>query len=424
MRRIGLLLLLAALPALAATRNNDDSCDIGVAPAATLLVPLFEVDLAAPATSARTTLFSITNVSHQPQIARVTLWTDWAYPLFAFNVFLTGYDVQSINLYDVLARGVVAQTSNAMPSGAMSSSANPRFLSTAATNCSTSRMPSEIPYSLLTDLQTALTTGAFSACGTHRIGGSHALAIGYATIDVVADCTFRTPAERAYHERELLFDNVLVGDYQIVGPGQNYAQAEAMVHIRAIPEGSAAATNLPFTFYDRYATKGADRRQPLPSVFVARYLQGGGSGFATHFKVWREGVVGADATCAEYAKNGSFDASEYVRFDSRENPTTAMPTQIILWVPVAPKTPVAFRIASSHTSFPPLTSGDTGGWMYINLHRPDNPRAQQAWIAISMSAEGRYASEIHAVPLGNGCSPPAAMPTTTRAGGNPIAPRP
>jgi hypothetical protein len=34
-----------ALASSAATRNNDDSCDIAVLPAATLLLPYFEVDL-------------------------------------------------------------------------------------------------------------------------------------------------------------------------------------------------------------------------------------------------------------------------------------------------------------------------------------------------------------------------------------------
>src|SRR6266581_4042122 len=55
------------------TTNNDDSCDIGVAPAATLLLPYFEVDLVNRTT---TTLFTITNVSRLPQIAHVTIWTD------------------------------------------------------------------------------------------------------------------------------------------------------------------------------------------------------------------------------------------------------------------------------------------------------------------------------------------------------------
>src|SRR5262249_20654922 len=85
------------------TTNNDDSCDISVAPAATLLLPFFEVD--PPNPKGETTVFTITNVTHAPQIARVTIWTDYAYALFTFNVFLTGYDTQSINLFDLIWNG-------------------------------------------------------------------------------------------------------------------------------------------------------------------------------------------------------------------------------------------------------------------------------------------------------------------------------
>src|SRR3954469_7475744 len=77
------------------TTNNDDSCDIGVAPAATLLLPYFEVDTTNRTT---TTLFTITNVTRFSQIAHVTLWTDQSFPVLDFNIFLTGYDVQPINL--------------------------------------------------------------------------------------------------------------------------------------------------------------------------------------------------------------------------------------------------------------------------------------------------------------------------------------
>src|SRR5437867_4594877 len=106
------LLLVASFPLFAsdklpATTNNNDSCDIGVYPAATLLLPYFEVDTAAVQGTSATTLFTITNTSRHPQIAHVTIWTDWAFPVLGFNIFLTGYDVQGINLYDVIVRGII-----------------------------------------------------------------------------------------------------------------------------------------------------------------------------------------------------------------------------------------------------------------------------------------------------------------------------
>src|SRR5436853_5756086 len=78
------------------TTNNDDSCDISVAPAATLLLPYFEVETA---TRSVCTIFTITNVSRFPQIAHVTGWTDLSFPVLDLTVFLTSYDVQPLSLY-------------------------------------------------------------------------------------------------------------------------------------------------------------------------------------------------------------------------------------------------------------------------------------------------------------------------------------
>jgi hypothetical protein len=434
-----------------ATTRNDDSCDIGVAPAATLLLPYFEVDITAPVATAQTTLWTITNVSNVPQIAHVTVWSDWSYPVLDFNIFLTGYDVQAINMYDIIARGVIAPergTSNASTPGTRSLNnitGNTNFLSSAAVNCSPASLPVQIPSNILTDVQSGLTNGLYSLCGTSRIGGTHTNAIGYVTVDVAATCSFTLPTESLYYSTEILFDNVLIGDYQQVNPNPatgNYAQGNPMVHIRAIPEGGPAGsipgTNLPVTFYDRYTPTGSDtrdRRQPLPSVFAARYIQGGASGFLTDYKFWREGVTGAAAACASYINNRNLGVTEVVRFDERENPTTLAPTLIISpFNPGTFTTPEAIRIPTTNASFPPLTSGDVAGWMYLNLNNgaalgAANPystvRASQNWVIVSMFAEGRYSVDFDAAWLGNGCSPAALAPTaTTATGANPIAPRP
>lgn len=427
--------LIVSFPAAAQfTRSNDDSCDIGVAPAATLLLPYFEVDFTAPEDRARTTLLSVTNVSAFPQIAHVTLWTDWAYPVLTFNVFLTGYDVQSINLYDVLAKGRITQTSMTAPPGLLSvqeGSGNVNFLPSARVNCSGPAMPGMLPPATLADLQTSLTTGRVSFCGTSRIGGTHTWAIGYATIDLVADCTPTLPTTASYHAEELLYDNVLIGDFQIVDPNPavgNLALGEPMVHIRAIPEGgtagSMADTNLPYTFYDRYtptAHRTVDRRQPLPSAFAARYIQGGATGFLTDFQVWREGLTQGDAACSSYINNRAITVNEVVRFDERENPTTTAPQVIICtFSPGTFTMPATSSYPSTSTSFPPLTSGDVAGWMYMNLHanyaydpsrKCGRMRASQNWVVVGMEAEGRYATAQPAVPLGNGCSPFVTSPT-------------
>src|SRR3954451_4946983 len=90
MRYLSFVLLLIATSAFAASPfsiNNDDSCDVIVAPAATLLLPYFEVDLD-PAGTGQTTIFTVTNFFYRPQVAHVTLWTDHGYPVMALNLYL------------------------------------------------------------------------------------------------------------------------------------------------------------------------------------------------------------------------------------------------------------------------------------------------------------------------------------------------
>jgi hypothetical protein len=440
-----------------ATTNNDDSCDIATVPAATLLLPYFEVDITAPATTATTTLFTITNTSRMPQIAHVTIWTDWSFPVIDFNIFLTGYDVQAINLADVIVRGQVAPatgTTNATTPGARSLSnitGNPNFdIAAAASSCGTLAMGGgRIPEDLQADVRAALTTGTYSTCPGERIGGTHANAIGYVTVDVARFCSQTLPIDPLYYTTEILFDNVLIGDYQQLNPNPttgNFAQGNPMVHIRAIPEGGlpgagAPVTNLPYTFYDRYTPPGlrtADRRQPLPSVFAARYIQGGASGFQTDFKIWREGVTFFDADCDEYIDNATLTVVETVRFDERENPTT-----IIVVSPFSPSRtqtisrPETSRTPTTSSIFPPLSSGDVAGWMYLNLNNNCTTcpyttpagfgavRASQNWAIVSMFAEGRYSVDFDAAYLANGCTPAAPVPTaTTSTGLNPVGPGP
>ncbi len=452
------------------TTNNDDSCDIAsAAPAATLLLPYFEVDINAPQTTAQTTLFTITNVTQIPQIAHVTVWTDLSFPVLDFNIFLTGYDVQGINLYDVIARGFVASTtgtsiqSSISPVGDRSlvNIANPNFGPNVVSDCSI--LPGPIPSNILADVRTALTTGRTVACGSSAVGLTHTNAIGYVTIDVAATCSVALPIESTYYSSELLFDNTLIGDYQQINPNPatgNYAGGNPLVHIRAIPEGGPAGvavlTNLSYTFYDRYTVgqvvRTIDRRQPLPVAWAARFIQGGTGAFNTNFKIWREGVTGpAPVSCTAYQRNGltgtEMQVRDIVRFDEHENPTVN--ASAVRVSPVQTTTVVLPETSSTSTSnaiYPPLSaSGDVGGWMYLNLNNGGSTaysvttagvsqttppttrdfrtgtsttntgavRQNQDWAIVSMFAEGRYSVDFDAAWLGNGCSPAPAVTTNT-----------
>ncbi len=102
------ILLLALLAANGAA--NARVCSLDRAPAATLLLPYFEVDLDRP--SGRTTLVSVNNASAQAVLTNITLWSDLGVPVLWFQMYLTGYDVQTLNLRDVF-NGLLPRTASA-----------------------------------------------------------------------------------------------------------------------------------------------------------------------------------------------------------------------------------------------------------------------------------------------------------------------
>lgn len=483
------------------TTNNDDTCDIGVAPAATLLLPYFEVETS---TRGVDTFFTITNTSDLPQIAHVVVWTDWSVPVLDFNVFLTGYDVQPLSMYDIIVNGVIGPVGagtnggtssnpaatvlgvNVSPIGKLSAgyfSSDQTLNSNAGQNpnintstCGT--LPGLIPSSLLTIVQNSLIRGvgacgnsAGSAASTHP---TTTTAVGYVTVDVAAVCSTNLGDNATYYATEILFDNVLVGDWQILNKtaGNNYAGGDPMVHIRAVPEGGAAGvaltgasqTNLPFTFYSRYingqtvnavpytgARANYDRRQPLPSMFAARYIQGGASSFNTSYRIWREGRTNGTANCGTSTTlsnnnailNGSIAIQEIVRFDEHENPAIAVNVPISGGGTTTYTLPETSTTSVSNANVYPQFSasgaspaGDFGGWMYLNLNSGQIPtnagpnpvthpamaaRNSQNWVVVSMqgagSTAGLFGVDFTAAWLGNGCS--AVVGNSPAAGSSP-----
>ena len=84
-------------------------CANDVVPAATLLFPFvqYDYDAGIAGNNGATTLFAITNVSALAQIVHITLWTDYSIAILDFNIVLTGYDVQTINIRDILRDGIL-----------------------------------------------------------------------------------------------------------------------------------------------------------------------------------------------------------------------------------------------------------------------------------------------------------------------------
>jgi len=392
-----------------ASIDNATSCDLSTTPSATLLLPYFEVDIHQAVNDATNTIFAVVNTVRTPQIARVTLWSDQAYPVLWFNLFLTGYDVQSISLYDVLARGAIPITSSAMAHGARSSAND---TNSHVTNLESCGSPGGLlDASSLEAVQAMLTTGV-RAGSTCKVGGEHGHATGYITIDLVSSCSAVSPLDPSYYSRVLLFDNVLTGDYERIVPERttgNFAGGSPLVHIKAVPEGgnsSSYLTELPYTFYDRFtgvSTRRVDRRQPLPSSFAARFIQGGTGQFFTDYMVWRESSTPpasmVSGNCSTSA--AAMPVTSAVRFDENENPTVAAAGVMSL--------PSASLVSTSGTIFPPLAGVTLSGWMMLNLDNRSlisaagDARPSQNWVVVHLSAEGRYGEDYDATSLSNGC---------------------
>ena len=274
--RIALLVAAAlalAVPARAQFAGLEPS------PAATLLLPYFEVDLNNP--NGITTLLSVNNASAAPALANVVLWTDYSFPTVGFSVYLTGYDVQTINLRDIFQGNLPITGPTVFAAGPLS---DPNI---SPPNCD-AILPFSNPELSPTQLLRVVNghTGQFVPTLNACIGRDHhdGVARGYVTIDHVAACSLATPLDVGYFidgGLGIASDvNQLWGDFFIVDGLNNFAFGEPLVHIKANaglnavqvpllnPSTGATATTVAnatgYTFYGRYTAPTGARQPPAP----------------------------------------------------------------------------------------------------------------------------------------------------------------
>jgi hypothetical protein len=176
-----------------------------------------------------------------------------------------------------------------------------------------------------------------------------------------------------------------------------------------------------------------DRRQPLPSLFAARWLEGGIGAFNSHYTRWREGTASGAQTCSTAGDNAELTVARIIRFDEREN--GYMGGSYFICTPCGrpyrPRTPAAGPYATADNELFPDNHGvDVSGWMYLDLNNGGSPnytaaregfapsetvvRASQNWVTTTMHAMGRFGVAIDAAMLRNGCTP-SALPIHERA---------
>jgi len=397
---------------------------IDAVPAATLLVPYFEVDLDNP--SGRTTLFSINNASATAILAHVTLWSDLGVPTFAYNVYLTGYDVQTINVRDVLQGinfGVTASAGQdpkdtISPKGAKSQDIN--FAS-----C-TGQLPLPNPGPDYVAHMRAAHTGGPSAFFLGKCSGAAKgdnVARGYITVDTVNNCTLRVAGQPGYFgpggTGDVTNQNVLWGDVFYLDPGNNFASGDTAVHIEA--DATNPQTSVPgqYTFYGRYdAFTAADNREPLPTIFAARFINGGAFSGGTDLISWRDSKVNQQPfTCGVNPSWYPMDQTQVVVFDEQEQPVVATFPPFFPQPPSPTLVPFPGAANRTHVGGAGLPVPYSFGWLFVNMNTvvaasstnpPEDPTLAQAWVMPVHSANGRYSVGYAALQLGNPANPVAS----------------
>jgi hypothetical protein len=398
-------------------------------PAATLLLPYFEVDL--DNGNGVTTRFSINNASANAAVAHVTMWTDQSIPTLDFDIYLTGYDFQRFNIRDIF-NGNLPRTADAGADPADTISHKGSL--SQDINFPGSTGPCAAPYPATGALSAALIdhlrkshTGRFSSLYGGCSGASYGdnIARGYITVDSVTACNLSFPSDAGYFTTLADNRNILWGDYSYVNLGQNFATGAPLVHIEACPTPSVGngAGNCPlsfaagdYSFYGRYnAVAGQDQREPLATIFAAHFDNGGGATPPSEIRVppggtdlivWRDSKTrptGANGThsCSSAPSWFPLNQSDVLAFDEEENPTALC----FHGDNVSPPTGGGDTCFPLETQRIHLNGGNViaddpippsnSGWMYLNLNHSlasgdPYPGIAQAWVSTQMPVEGRY----------------------------------
>jgi hypothetical protein len=308
-------------------------CAFDVVPAATLLFPFVQYDYNGGGAGANT-LFAITNVSSEAQVVHVTLWTDYSVAILDFNIVLTGYDVQTISIRDILADGQLPVTlersdyagpephsdgpiseTNNLVSWYTNLLAAPERTNTNVT-CTvgapsqyTQKIDPPILQLFKDWLQKSQTqTRAYNDNCLAWTGSSAVTSTWwterddttetwmYVTADVVTACNLDFPDTDGYFRGVASYDNVIIGDMIYLDSINNYSEAYQAVHIEADEDLVYVATQSPLdstrpvSFYHRYSQPDLafDDREPLPTAWAFRYMNDAANNAKTWVRAFKQ----------------------------------------------------------------------------------------------------------------------------------------
>lgn len=271
------LVLLGTIATTAATARAEIGA-LDVVPAATLLVPYFEVEVTGKG-SGTNTILTFGTVTRESTMTRVTLWTDLGVPTYAFDVYLTGYDQVTLDLRLLFVAGLTELTASGgqdptdriSPQGPLSQDINFALCNDKLP------LPAQLPVATREALVAAHRGKPSSLlggkCGGASLGDN--VVRGYLTIDTTNGCSSTLfPTSPGYFNASgdafATNRNILTGTLEYREPFQNFAQGEPMIHLEA-SSTSPLTTGAARTFYRRAGGNANDGREPLPSQWQARF---------------------------------------------------------------------------------------------------------------------------------------------------------
>lgn len=380
-------LLLLALAAMAATPARADLGTIDDVAAATLLFPHFEVNPTAP--NGVNTILTVQNTSASAGVVSVTLWTDYGIPTAKFNLYLTGYDTETLDLRAVLNRAppVTADagddpTDQISPKGPISQDINfPGF------NSLVSGGGSYFPRSLI-----AAHTGQASdeyfggLCGARNYGDG--IARGYVTMDDYNNQNNLRPDQPGYFS-DIGFRNIWTGSYMVLEPARGRVYTDGAVAVEASPNDPLVSTPGNLTFYSRFnGSNASDRREPLPTAWAGRYASG-----RTDVDTWRDpGVSLAPFACGGAPLGLPSGQRAVIGYDGNG---------AVVGTPAGN----LFPFVAGTTLGSSLSLNQPLGWLFVNLN-PSAGVIRQSWMTFrqipsSAPTNGRMGYSVPGIQLGN-----------------------
>jgi len=457
----------AQTPPPAPVRPAGSPCEIGSSPAATLLVPYFEVDSSSD--TGMDTLVGITNISKDPLVVHATVWNVDAWAVFAFNIYLTGYDVVTFSMRQILVHGN-------LPNNGCTSSAyrfTTRYIDcngdgqyfnntwTAGDGLFTDAgLPTDIACyatvsaATLADWQCKLSIGSYDGWNPNFVG--------YLTLDSALTCTGALPdaIPRAYFALNTLDTdgngrpdhgvlengNTLMGDIFYYDHDNLQSDGVPAVQIEAWGEGNFLdghtwgtkptewAEQGISTFYYKYEYQAHllpyDARESLPVVWAFRYIGNDNLNGGTLADVWRSANPGFehwfvhDGPCTWEGMGSAYTTlynpygeyhgypylTAYLSFDEEENMSQSTPPNL----PSPPQPPwTVLQLASQRdyieTPNWPLVA--YSGWFVIFFSNDNDyfgpgfdNSFDQAWVNVRYSALDRYTVSTTAFAVTGGCA--------------------